>query len=95
MGDKELYVQKMQAQLDVLKAEVAKLRAKASAASADVQLEMNRQIKALDSQIEAGTEKLSQLAKAGEDAWESIKQGVDSAWAYLKSAVNDATAKFK
>ena len=95
MGDKELYQQKMEAQLDLLKAELAKLKAKASEASADVQLEMNKQIRALDGQIEAGSAKLSELAKAGEDAWESLRQGVDTAWGYLKSAVSDATAKFK
>ena len=95
MGDRELYQQKMQAQLDVLKAELAKLKARASSASADVQLEMNKQIKALDRQIEAGNARLSELAKAGEDAWESMKQSVDSVWSSLKSAVNDAAAKFK
>lgn len=95
MSDKELYQQKMQAQLDEWKAEVDKLKAKASGASADAQLEMNKQIKALESKIEEGKAKLSELAKAGEDAWESIKDGVESAWGSLKSAVSDAASKFK
>ena len=65
MGDKELYEQKKQAQLDEWKADLDKLKAKASGASADAQLEMNKQIKALESKIEEGKAKLSELAKAG------------------------------
>lgn len=95
MSDKELYQQKKQAQLDEWRAEVDKLKAKASGASADAQLEMNKQIKTLESKIEEGKTKLSQLAEAGEDAWEAIKDGVESAWDSLKSAVSDAAAKFK
>lgn len=95
MKDKELYQQKKQAQLDEWKAEVDKLKAKASGASADAQLEMNKQIKALETKIEENKAKLSELAKAGEDAWESIKDGVESAWDSMKSAVSDTAKKFK
>ena len=95
MSEKELYRQKMQAQLDEWTAEVDKQKAKASGASADAQLEMNKKIKALESKIEEGTAKLSELAEAGEDAWESIKEGVESAWDSLKSSFREAAAKFK
>jgi flagellar biosynthesis chaperone FliJ len=95
VNDKELYQQKMQARLDEWKADVDKLKAKASGASADVQLDMNQQIKVLERNIEEGKAKLSELAEAGEDAWESIKDGVESAWDSLKSAATDAASKFK
>jgi chromosome segregation ATPase len=95
MKDKELYQQKKQAQLDEWKAEIDKLKAKASGASADAQLGMNKQIKALETKIEENKAKLSELAKAGEDAWESIKEGMDSAWDSMKSAVSDTAKKFK
>ena len=95
MNDKELYQQKKQAQLDEWKAEVAKLKAKASGASADAQLEMNKQIEALESHIEKNKAKLSEFSMAGADAWESLKEGMESAWNSLKSAMSDAAAKFK
>ena len=95
MDDKELYQQKLQAQLDEWKADVDKLRAKASKASADAQLTMNKQVDALDRKIEEGKVKLSELARSSEDAWESVKQGVESAWGSLKSAFRDASSKFK
>jgi len=95
MNEKELYQQQKQAQLDEWKAEVDKLKAKASAASADVQMELNKQIEALEGKIENGKAKLAEVADASEDAWESIKDGVESAWDSMKSAFNDAAAKFK
>lgn len=95
MNEKELYQQKKQAQLDEWKAEVDKLKAKASGASADAQLEWNRQIEALEGKIENGKAKLAEVADASEDAWESIKDGAESAWDSMKSAFSDAAAKFK
>ena len=95
MNEKELYQQKKQAQLDEWKAEVDKLKAQASGASADAQLELNKQIEALEGKIEEGKTKLAEIADASEDAWESIKEGVESAWDSIKSAFSDAAAKFK
>ena len=95
MGDKELYQQKLQAQLDQWKAEIIKLKAKASAASADVQLEMNKHIAALEGKLEESRTKLADLAAAGEDAWEAMKESVEYLWGTLKSTVDDAVSRFK
>ncbi len=95
MRDKELYQQKKQAQLDELKAEIAKLKAKASLASADAQLELNKQIRAFETHWEENKLKLSELAAAGEGAWESLMTGIESAWTSLKSKVSDTVAKLK
>jgi chromosome segregation ATPase len=95
MNEKELYRRKRQAQLDEWKADVDKLKARASGASADAQLELNAQIKALKAKIDEGKAKLSALAAAGEDSWETLKDGVESAWGSLKSAMSEATARFK
>ncbi len=95
MSEKELYQQKKQAQLDEWEAEVDKLKAKASGASADAQLELNKEIEELEGKIEQGKSKLAELADASEGAWGSIKEGVESAWDSMKSSFRDATAKFK
>lgn len=95
MNDRELYQQKKQAQLDEWKAGVDKLKAQASSASADAQLEMNKHIKTLEGKMEEGKSKLSEFAKAGEDTFESVKKGVESAWDSTKTAFNDMTTKFK
>ncbi len=95
MGEKELYQQKMKAELDLWKAEIDKLKAKAAGANADAQLKLNKQIKSLESEIKEGKVKLSALAEATDDAWHSMKEGVESAWSSLKTAFSDAAEKFK
>jgi hypothetical protein len=95
MSEKELYQQRKRAQLDQWEAEVDKLKAKASVASADAQLKLNEGIEALEGKIEQGKAKLAEIADASDDAWESAKEGVDSTWDALKSAFSDAAAKYK
>lgn len=95
MSEKELYQQKRRAQLDEWRAEADKLKAKTSGASADVQLEMRKQLKVLEAKIDEGKAKLSELAEAGDDAWDSIKGGVESAWDSLRSGFSEAARKFK
>lgn len=95
MNEKKLFQQKRQAQLDEWKAEVSKFKAKASGASADAQLELNKQIEALESKIEEGKTRLAEIQVASEDSWESMKEGVESTWDSMKSDFSGATAKFK
>ena len=89
MNKKELYRQKKQAQLDEWKAEVDKLKARASGASADAQLKLNKQVESLEGKIDEGKTKLAEIADASEDAWESIKEGVESAWDSIRSAFSE------
>jgi hypothetical protein len=95
MKEKDLFQQKKQAQLNEGKADVAKLKAKASGASADAQMEMNKQIKVVENQIKESKAKLSEFAKSGNEAWENLKDGVESAWDSLKHGVKEAAEKFK
>lgn len=95
MNEKELYRQKLQAELDEWKAENAKLKAKASGAKADVQIAMQRQVAALEHRLEDAQEKLAELAEAGEDAWHSLKKGVESAWESLQFAFKDNALRSK
>jgi hypothetical protein len=95
MSDKELYRQKLQAQLDEWKADVAKLKARASGAKADAQIEMNKHLKELDHRMHEASVRLSELATASEGAWDSARKNVESTWAALKAGVSAASAKFK
>jgi hypothetical protein len=95
MNEKELYQQKKQAQLDEWQAEVDKLKAKAAEASADTQLEMKKDIEFLESKIDEGKNRLTEVADASEDAWKSMKDGMDSAWDSIKTSFSDAAAKIR
>ncbi|PIW49240.1 MAG: coiled coil domain-containing protein [Zetaproteobacteria bacterium CG12_big_fil_rev_8_21_14_0_65_54_13] len=84
MNEKELYQQKQQAQMDEWKAEADKLKAKGAGASADAQVALNKQIKAVEGKIEAGKSRLAEISDASEEAWDSMKSAFGDAVARLK-----------
>ncbi|MDP3587884.1 MAG: hypothetical protein Q8R58_07525 [Sulfuricurvum sp.] len=95
MSDRKLYQQKKEAQLNEWQADIDKLKAKTAMASADAQIEMNKQIDLLEKKIDEGKMKLSDLIKAADEMYESTKEGVESAWDSLKSTFSDVASKFK
>jgi len=95
MNDKKLYQQKKEAEVEIWKSDIVKLKAKASMASADAQIEMNKHIDALEKKIDEGKMKLSDLIKATDEMYESMKVHVESAWDAVKTAFNDVTSKIK
>lgn len=95
MSEKEIYQQKLKAKLDEWRSEIEKMRAKASGASADAKLEMNKKTDELEAKIEEGKNKLAELADASDDKWETMKDDLESKWESLKSAFSDAASKFK
>jgi hypothetical protein len=94
MDDKKLYRQKKQAQLDEWNAQMEVLKAKSSGSSADLQIEMNKQIHQLDSKLDEGKRKLVELDEVDRDAWDSVKDGVENAWDSMKTAMSDVRNKF-
>lgn len=92
MNEKELYKQKLQTQLDTWKADIAKLKAKVSAAKTDAQIMMDKQVIALERRLEDTQDK---LAKAIEDERDSRKEVVQSDWDSVNSAINDVASRFK
>jgi hypothetical protein len=95
MQNRKLYQQKAQAQLDEWRADFDKLKARASGASADRQLDISRNLKVLERKIEEGRGKLSEISRYSEDSWESASETVRSAWDSIKFEANDLIAKLK
>lgn len=95
MSTKQNYVNKLQAQLDEWAAEKDKLKAKAEGATADLQIEYNKQLKELQNKQKAANEKLADLKKASEESWEELKEDIDTAWSSLETTVKSLTSKFK
>ncbi|KFL35432.1 MULTISPECIES: hypothetical protein [unclassified Sulfurospirillum] len=94
MSDKKLYEQKIQAEFDTCKAQVAKFKAEASGARADVQIEMHKQIKQLEEKMDEGKTKLKELVEASEEKFDEMKKGVESIWQSTKSTLHHATKHF-
>ena len=95
MQDKELYHKKMQAKLDEWIANIDKLKAKSSGASADMQLKLNKNIDNLKDKVNVGKTKLAELANTSEEAWGPLKEGIESAWTSLNATFKETMSKFK
>ncbi|MBR9977064.1 MAG: coiled coil domain-containing protein [Bacteroidetes bacterium] len=92
--EKELYQKKLKAQLDEWNAKLDQWKAKAEGSSVDAKLEMNRNIEKLEDNIEKGTNKIAELAKANDDNWEKVRDNVEDTWKSLTDGVKDLTSKF-
>jgi chromosome segregation ATPase len=87
MSTKEAYKQKIEAEVELAQAKLAKLKAEAKNSAADVRIEYENQIEELEQKIGATKTKLKELSEASEEAWEHMKSGVENAWNTLSAAV--------
>lgn len=90
MADKDAYEQKLEAMLEEWQANIDKLRAQAKEASADAQLQYQKQIDDLRERREALEVKLKDIQNAQSAAWADIKAGADKAWDDMTKAMQDA-----
>lgn len=94
MSIKEAYENKLQAQLDLWRAEADKLQAKARGAGADTQIKMNEEAEALRARIDKAQTKLNGLKDSGTEALDDLKGGFEQSWADLGDAVKSAVNRF-
>lgn len=92
MITRDAYKQKIEAELDLAEAQMAKFKAQMKIAGADAQISYAKQIERLEQGVETTKGKLKELGEASEEAWERIQVGVESAWHSLSTAVKEATA---
>ncbi len=95
MTNKEAHLQKMQAKLDEWDANINTMKAKASGASADAQIELNKQVDDLKSERSEMKQKYEELKDASEDAWEDIRDGAEAAWDRVALSFKNAKDRFK
>jgi len=94
MKNRDLYLEKVQAQLDEWDADIEKLKARANKASADAKLEYKSRIESLKHKREKAGDKLDELRSASDDAWEDLKIGLESAKNALGSSLKSAASHF-
>jgi predicted nucleic acid-binding Zn-ribbon protein len=88
------YQEKMAAQIRALGAEIDKLKARGSEASAEARQQYEQQIAALRSQQSATQERLQELQQSSNEAWDDLKGGFEKAWKDLQKAVDRARTRF-
>lgn len=95
MNKKEAYEQKIQAQLDEWDSKILELKVQAVKTTADVQININNQIRELRSKKETLNEKLNELKEASEDSWEDLKAGIEEGVEILMTTIDSIISRYK
>jgi hypothetical protein len=95
MGTKEVFKQKVEAEVELAQAKLAELKAQAKISAADARIKYMVHIEELEKKMEATKARLKELGEASEESWERVKEGAENSWKTLSLAVRDAVAKFK
>jgi hypothetical protein len=95
MGKKEEYMEKMEAQLEQLNAQVNRFIARGKEAKADMKIEYYKAAEELEAKQKVAQARMDELEKSSADAWEELKYGMDSAFTELQTAFTRAAAKFR
>jgi chromosome segregation ATPase len=85
MGMKEVYQEKIEAQLKEWSAKINELKAKADQASADAKSKIYQEIEDLKPKMEAAQKKLNDIKAAGAEKWENLKTASEKTMEELKS----------
>jgi hypothetical protein len=86
MDKKDLYIEKLNAQLREWSASIDVLKAKADKAGADLKIGYHKQLDDLKAKRDTARSKIDELKTAGDDAWERVTTAVDRSWDDIKAA---------
>ena len=90
MDKKDLYIEKLNAQLKEWSASIDGLKAKAEKASADLKIAYYKQLDDLKAKRDTARGKIHELKTAGDDAWERVRTEIEKSWGDLKAAFDKA-----
>ena len=82
-------------ELEGYKTQIDKFKTTAAAADATSKIEMEKQIKTLETKMEESKAKLAELKKADYAKFDTMKKGVEASCESLKTAFTDADKVFK
>ena len=95
MDKKDVYWEKVEAQLKDWKAKIEILENKAAKATGETKTELVRAIGELRQKKEVVKEKWDKMQKEGSAAWDAMKEGLEKAVSELKKAYDKVAARFK
>jgi len=95
MDKRELYLEKINAQIDQYSAKLKVMRSKATEVHIDMKLGYLNQVEKLEEKRDGLKKKYREISKASESSWEDIKEGTENAWNDLKESFDKAIKHFK
>jgi len=94
MSERDEYVEKLKAQLDVWNADIAKWEARMHEVQADARAGYEKQLESLRQQRDQAAYQMKLMQSAAGDAWLDMVRGADEAWARMREAFEKAGAHF-
>ena len=88
MSTKDAYKQKIEAELELVKANLEVLKAKAKSATADMRISYSKEIETIEDNYAVVQAKLGELDGVGEGAWEHLKKDIENSWDSLRAYAN-------
>ncbi len=85
MNAKDAYKQKIEAELELVKANLEVLKAKEKSATADMKISYSKEIETLENNYNIVNSKLDKLGEVGEGAWEHLKKDIENSWDSLRA----------
>lgn len=95
MNLKDAYEKKLNSKIDALKADIDKLKAKATDLEGDAQVEVNKKVEELKSIKQKAESGLEKIKAAQEDSWEHLKIDIDRTWENVTRSIESIKSKFK
>jgi predicted nuclease with TOPRIM domain len=92
MSRRKTYENQMQARLEGLKSEIAKLRDKAHQVETNLELEYHTLLDELHLELEASEHKLAMLKLVNEEKWEEFRSELEHSWKSLRALITAITA---
>jgi len=95
MTNRDEYVEKLKAQLDLWDSQTATWEAAAREATADARIELEKQVGIMRSRVDDLVYRMELLKGASADAWQEIARGADEASKTMQDAFDKARFHFK
>lgn len=95
MNEKDMYKQKLKAQMYDWQTQLAGLKTKVGGASMGAKLELNQLVMDLENKVAEGRTKLTELDNTTDESWDMIKAGVETVWEGITTAFDTVSSKFE
>ena len=94
MNEKDLYLQKLKAQLFDWQIHVENLQESMAGISIGAKYELNQHIAMLEAKIKEGKNQIKKLSSATDESWEIVKASVDEVWESISEVFKEAYKEF-
>ena len=95
MTTKEKYMEKIDAELDLIRNKLSSFKAQSAVFNNAARSSHSRHVRDIEQKLNQVKARLYDLEKADEDVWEQLKDSVEDIWTTLQSTLEDTVARFK